>query len=129
MTDQKLISPLKLSIGAAVAVVAFNIVARVLIEFEGTTVTTAIAGVVPALVFLWLVKVIRQKPTKAEVSRFVVLYSAILAGLAVIAVLLAYANNSLDVGGAVLLFVNYLAYPLFARIILSAKQLDHAFKS
>ena len=100
-----------------------------LIEFEGTTVTTAIAGVVPALVFLWLVKVIRQKPTKAEVSRFVVLYSAILAGLAVIAVLLAYANNSLDVGGAVLLFVNYLAYPLFARIILSAKQLDHAFKS
>jgi len=129
MTDPKLISPLKLSIGAAIGVVAFNVIARVLLKFEGASVTIVIAGVVPVLVLLWLVKVTRQKPTDGEASRFVVLYSAILAGLSIVAVLLAYANSSLNVGGAVILFVHYLAYPLLARITLSPKQLEHAFKS
>lgn len=129
MVDPKLISPLKLSIGAVIAVVVFNIVARVLLKFEGAPVTIAVAGAVPVLVLLWLVKVIRQKPTKSEASRFIVVYSASLAGLSVIAALLAYANNSLNAGGVVILFVHYLAYPLFARITLSPKQLEHVFKS
>lgn len=128
MTDPQLISPLKLSVGAVTAVVAFNVLARVLLKFEGASVTIVIAGVVPVLVLVWLVKVIRQKPTDVEASRFVVLYSTILAGLSIVAVLLAYANNSINVGGAIILFVHYLAYPLFARLTLSPKQLEHAFK-
>lgn len=129
MTDAKSISPLKLAAGAVAAAIALNIVARVFLKFSGAPVAIVIAGVVPVLVLLWLVKVVRQKPTPAELSHFVVLYSAILGGLAALAVCLAYANDSLNAGGAVVLAVHYLAYPLFARLTLSPKQIEHAFKS
>ncbi|TAN49936.1 MAG: hypothetical protein EPN21_10320 [Methylococcaceae bacterium] len=128
MNDVKEFSPFKLAVGAIVGVILLNFILRVILKLEGAPVTWFIAGIVPCMVFLWVVKVVRCAPTKSELSRFILFYSGMIAALCLIAILLAYLNGSINAAGIAILFLHYLLYPFCARLFFSPKPFESAFK-
>ena len=107
---------------AAVAVAILNVLGRFVLGFSGLGATIVIAAVVAASVMLWYVKRLKRPPTPAERSRFLWVYSGLLA-VGVMAIL-AFSGSTPSTPGLFILVLHYLAYPAFAQMLLSEKMFE-----
>jgi len=128
MDETRIFSPLKLALSCVVAAISLNFLLRVLFKFEGVSITMLIAGCVAGFALLWVVKVVQRPPTNQERSRFLLLYSGILAFTCLVIASLAAINGTLNTGGIIILIVHYLVYPFFALTFFSEKQFASIFK-
>jgi ABC-type iron transport system FetAB permease component len=77
----KTVSVTKFVLAALVAVLILNYILRIVFKLEGVPVTLGIAGGVAVLVASWFTNSTSRAPTQQERTRFLWLYSGILAFL------------------------------------------------
>lgn len=123
----KSVSVMKFALGALAAVLALNIILRIVFKLEGVPVTIGIAIGVAGLVAGWFAKSINRAPTPQERSRFLWLYGGILALLFFALVFIASLKNTPNTAGLFILFLHYLPYPAFAQMFFSEKNFAKYF--
>jgi hypothetical protein len=119
----KQVSILKFLLGALVAVIASNLIFRIVFKLVGGSLNVAIGVCVAGFVALWFLKSVGRAPTFQERSRFLWLYAGTIAFLSISEAFWASLNATTNINtfGLVVGLAYYLPYPLFAAMLFSEK--------
>lgn len=126
MNDTKQISVLKFALSAVAAVIALNILMRIVFKLNGGSLNVAIGAGVASLIAYWFSQAVGRAPTSQERASFLWLYGGILAFLFIsvtllATVLLATVSKAPTVSGWFIVLIYYLPYPAFAAMLFSEK--------
>lgn len=114
--------PVLLAFGAALVVLALNIVLRVVLKLQGMSVTIGIAFGVGALVMLWFLHGLKRPPTPRERSTFLWAYSALIVVPYLGLFLLGAASVGFRATALLVLALHALAYSAAAQMFLADKR-------
>lgn len=128
MDDSKPVSVTKFVVGTLAVVLVLNLVLWGLLGLGGVPVTLGVSIGVAGLAAWWFAKSVGRVPTRQERSRFLWLYSGILALPFIAIVLMASLRGSLSITGLLILFLHYIPYPAFAQMFFSDKYITMSLR-
>ena len=121
MNDIKELSVLKFALGAVAAVIALNILMRLVFKLHGVSLNVAVAAGVAGLAAYWFWQDVGRSPTPQERPRFLWIYGGILGFLFFFMTLLSSLKRTPTVPGLFIVLTYYLPYPAFAAMLFSEK--------